>query len=263
MARYYKQFATDNEWGMGMTQDLLDYLITLISPPDASAIYICNVDGADWDYIAKWGTNSIPGLIVGGTPTEEQAKELLRVLRPGGHLLLVAPDEEKTGHTGACTIEDAGFEIRDTILLVQEPGKLHYVPKTSRTERELGAGVYVKTGDGGKTSNIHNIHPTVKTVQLMVRLLADVPTDEGPVVDPFMGSGSTGMACLETGHDFIGIEREEQYLGIADARIRQHDTIPRPHGNAEIISEFKPPEVTPEQEQAIVEDAFPWEFGDE
>ena len=246
-----------------MTQDLLDYLIKMISPPDLPAVYIKNVSDIDGWIAEEWADNSIPGLIVGGTPTEEQSKELLRVLRPGGHLLLVAPDEEKTGHTGACTIEDAGFEIRDTILLVQEPGKLHYVPKASRREREIGKGVHVALGEDGKTDKIHNLHPTVKSVGLMVRLMHDVPKGEGPVVDPFMGSGSTGMACLETGHDFIGIEREEQYLGIADARIRQHDTIPRPHGNAEIISDFKPPETTPEQEQAIVEDMFPWERGDD
>ena len=258
VARYYKQFTSDQSWEMGMTQDLLDYLITLISPPDASAIYIENSCSVfDNGEIAKWENNSIPGLIVGGTPTEEESKEFLRVLRPGAHLLLIAPDEEKTGHTGACMIEDAGFEIRDTILLVQEPGKLHYVPKAARTEREVGKGVYL--GEG----NIHNLHPTVKPVQLMARLMHDVPKDEGPVVDPFLGSGSTGMACLETGHDFIGIEREEQYLGISDARIRQHDTIPRPHGNAEIISDFKPPEITDEQQAAMTEDAFPWEFGDE
>jgi len=47
-----------------------------------------------------------------------------------------------------------------------------------------------------------------------------VPKDQGPVMDCFMGSGSTGVACVKTGHDFIGIEREAEYLEIADTRIR-------------------------------------------
>ena len=57
----------------------------------------------------------------------------------------------------------------------------------------------------------------------MEALLNTVPKDNGPVIDPFMGSGSTGVAALHTGHDFIGIEREEEYLRIADARIRHWD----------------------------------------
>ena len=60
----------------------------------------------------------------------------------------------------------------------------------------------------------------MKPIDLMVKLLADVPKDKGPIIDPFLGSGTTGIACLKTGHDFLGIEREEEYLGIADARVR-------------------------------------------
>ena len=56
------------------------------------------------------------------------------------------------------------------------------------------------------------------------RLLADVPKDIGPVVDPFMGSGTTGIACIQTGHDFIGIEREKEYLTIAEGRVRHWNT---------------------------------------
>ena len=51
-------------------------------------------------------------------------------------------------------------------------------------------------------------------------LLEGIPTDEGPIVDPFLGSGSTLLACLETGHDAIGMEDEKDYLKIADARVR-------------------------------------------
>ena len=53
----------------------------------------------------------------------------------------------------------------------------------------------------------------------MVRLLADVPKGRGPILDCFMGSGTTGIACLRTGHDFIGIEKDAGYFEIAKARI--------------------------------------------
>jgi len=69
-----------------------------------------------------------------------------------------------------------------------------------------------------------NVHPTVKPYAVMERLLHDVPKDVGPVVDPFMGSGTTGIACVQTGHDFIGIEREAEYLTIAEARVRHWNT---------------------------------------
>lgn len=117
--------------------DLLEYLSTLISPPDEQALYLGEMKDVKWDEVKSWKDNSIPGIIVRGQPTDVQSKEFLRVMKPGAHFLLIAPDEQKTGHTGACTIEDAGFEIRDAILWVREPN-FHYVPKASRDEREKG-----------------------------------------------------------------------------------------------------------------------------
>ena len=52
-----------------------------------------------------------------------------------------------------------------------------------------------------------------------------MPLEVGPVVDPFLGSGSTLIACIQTGHDAIGVEREEDYARIADARIRHWDRV--------------------------------------
>ena len=64
-----------------------------------------------------------------------------------------------------------------------------------------------------------NVHPTQKPVQLMAALLADF-TDAGEsVLDPFMGSGTTGVACAMHGRAFIGIERERRYFDIACERI--------------------------------------------
>ena len=50
-------------------------------------------------------------------------------------------------------------------------------------------------------------------------ILTKTPTG-GIVLDPFMGSGTTGIAAKNTGRDFIGIEKEEEYVKIAEARIR-------------------------------------------
>jgi len=65
-----------------------------------------------------------------------------------------------------------------------------------------------------------NNHPTVKPLALMEYLarLTSTPTG-GTVLDPFMGSGTTGMACKKVGRDFIGIELDEHYFEIAEKRI--------------------------------------------
>jgi len=64
-----------------------------------------------------------------------------------------------------------------------------------------------------------NVHPTVKPVELMKYLCRMVTPKDGTVLDPFMGSGSTGMAAKYEGFDFIGIEREKEYFEIATLRI--------------------------------------------
>lgn len=64
-----------------------------------------------------------------------------------------------------------------------------------------------------------NSHSTVKPVNLMRYLCRLITPPKGIVLDPFMGSGSTGVAAKREGFDFIGIEREPEYLSIAEARI--------------------------------------------
>ena len=64
-----------------------------------------------------------------------------------------------------------------------------------------------------------NFHPTVKPIALMEYLIKMVTPKGGIVLDPFMGSGSTGVACKKNGYNFIGIELEPDYIKIAEARI--------------------------------------------
>ena len=80
--------------------------------------------------------------------------------------------------------------------------RFFYCPKTNKKDR----------GDG-------NNHPTVKPTDLMRYLCRLVTPPEGIVLDPFMGSGSTGKAAILEGFKFIGIEREAQYIEIAQKRL--------------------------------------------
>jgi site-specific DNA-methyltransferase (adenine-specific) len=78
-----------------------------------------------------------------------------------------------------------------------------------------------KIGDQPSKPNLPraNHHPTVKPTSLMQYLIRLVTPPNGIVLDPFMGSGSTGKACAYEGFDFIGIDQSAEYVAIAQARI--------------------------------------------
>jgi site-specific DNA-methyltransferase (adenine-specific) len=108
-----------------------------------------------------------------------------------------------------------------------------YCAKTSKDERNFGLGGKKASqySSDGRTKEIENAyqrnksvsantHPTVKPVELMRYLVRLVTPKGGLVLDPFMGSGSTGMGAREEDFRFIGIEKEEEYYEIAKARIK-------------------------------------------
>jgi DNA modification methylase len=111
-----------------------------------------------------------------------------------------------------------------------------YCAKTSKKDRDEGLdalpshfkGTYAQdewsrnnmgnTPDN-KRNPVKNIHPTVKPTDLMRYLCRLVTPKGGVIVDPFMGSGSTGKAAVAEGFGFVGIELNEEYFEIACARI--------------------------------------------
>ena len=62
-------------------------------------------------------------------------------------------------------------------------------------------------------------HPTEKPIDLMELYITNSSKENDIVLDPFIGSGSTGVACLNTNRKFIGIEIDEHYFNIAKSRI--------------------------------------------
>ena len=118
--------------------------------------------------------------------------------------------------------------------LQEEWARYFYCPKTSTEERNTGligreAGQYSCDGRNKQIENPYqrnqsvaqNTHPTVKPVELMRYLCRLVTPKGGTVLDPFMGSGSTGLAAKTECMDFIGIEREQEYFDIATDRINK------------------------------------------
>lgn len=69
----------------------------------------------------------------------------------------------------------------------------------------------------------HGVHPTEKPVSLMCELLQDFSNYGDVILDPFMGSGTTGVACIKTGRKFIGIELDLEYFAIAVSRMKDAD----------------------------------------
>jgi site-specific DNA-methyltransferase (adenine-specific) len=107
--------------------------------------------------------------------------------------------------------------------------KFFYCPKVSRAERHIGFSVKTNNtrprGEAFGDSNlldenkVGNNHPTVKPVELMKYLVRLVTPKGGRVLDPFNGSGSTGMACVELGYEYTGIDLDKDYVEIANKRI--------------------------------------------
>lgn len=117
--------------------------------------------------------------------------------------------------------------------------RFRYVAKVSSKERNQGCeGLPKKKNDwqresSGLSKSIKgrlgepdnsgqpksNHHPTVKPIKLMTYLCRLVTPPGGTILDPFMGSGSTGMSALKEGFKFIGIEREKEYFDIAEKRV--------------------------------------------
>ena len=93
----------------------------------------------------------------------------------------------------------------------------------AKAELKRGNLDFVGSGDGTKHNKVAmrvTTHPTVKPQELMKYLCRLVTPKGGTVLDPFMGSGSTGMAAKDEGFEFIGIEKEKEYFEIAEARIK-------------------------------------------
>ena len=67
----------------------------------------------------------------------------------------------------------------------------------------------------------HRSHPTQKPIPLMEELILRHTNPDDVVLDPFMGVGSTGIACIQTGRNFIGIEIDKDYFAIAEKRITE------------------------------------------
>ena len=104
----------------------------------------------------------------------------------------------------------------------EEADRFLYSPKASRSEREAGTEAlrgWINTARGLQYKEIGNDHPTVKPIQLMRWLVRLITPENGTVLDPFSGSGSTGIAAILENRQFIGIDNDSNSVKIARARM--------------------------------------------
>jgi len=153
--------------------------------------------------VLKWGTGgiNIDGCRI-GTEDKYNAKGMksLGVMHDDNWVPKeITQSMHSQGRFPANFIHDGSEE---PVSLLGNSARFFYCAKSSKSER-------------GESNN----HPTVKPVKLMQYLVNLVSTEGATILDPFCGSGSTGVACRNTNRNFIGIEKDESYFEIAKNRI--------------------------------------------
>lgn len=161
----------------------------------------------------------------------EYAPEFYRILKDGSHCYVM------TNHVNLIhmlnTFTQAGFHFIKS-LVWDKGNKIMGQYYMSQFEYILffrkGKGVKINncgTGDILSVPNIKskddsgkNLHDTEKPIGLMKILVENSSKENETVIDPFMGIGSTALACIETNRKFIGIEIDNKYYNIAEDRIK-------------------------------------------
>ena len=207
------------------------------------------------DNVLKWGTGgiNIDECRVEGNTENVKRKKVVRKSRDENGVWTnnnsgmkaegsEYADADPRGRFPSNVMHDGSDSIKK---LFEDKSRYFYCAKTPKAERKQGLDnfpIKQTQGGGGGIGNYKddvnsasgkfgsekapskNTHPTVKPIKLMKYLCRLITPKGGTVLDPFMGSGSTGMAAKEENFEFVGIEKEEQYFNIASARIESVDT---------------------------------------
>lgn len=153
---------------------------------------------------------------------------IYKVLKPNSHCYIMVNSRNLSKLQQAA--EDVGFKFQN--LLVWDKGNV------TPNRYYMQGCEYILMLRKGKAKNINNmgtsnvlrvpniigkkVHPTEKPVDLMKILIENSSNEGDLVLDPFMGSGSTGVACINTNRKFIGFELDEKYFEIAKERIEHN-----------------------------------------
>ena len=165
-----------------------------------AGIYSKTKGNSEWE---GWGTALKPAhepIVMARKPFNTLVAENVLTHGTGGINIDECRVGGKEGRFPANIIHDGSEEVLEVF---EESSRFFYCAKASKAER------------GNK-----NNHPTVKPIKLMEYLVKLVTPKEGIVLEPFAGSGTTLIACKQQGFNYIGIEREQEYCDIAEARLK-------------------------------------------
>jgi len=181
--------------------------------------------------VLEWGTGA---LNIDGSRVGDEKLNLLPAGSMSGTSMRGPDPKGSESHTvigrwPANVIHDGSDEV--LAGFPNDAGRFFYCAKASKSERnaglegmverrpdertETGMGTFAEKGVAKQS----NFHPTVKPLALMRYLIKLVTPPSGTVLDPFLGSGSTAVACVLEGFDWIGCEMTEDYWPIIEARV--------------------------------------------
>lgn len=155
-------------------------------------------------------------------------REFRRVLKPDGHFYFFT---DWRGYAFYFPIMCEELPVRNLIVWdkMSGPGSYYafaheliiFGTAAAKLKNRGGTNVWRIKGftSGAKSTDGEKVHPTQKPLELIEKIIQD-STDEGAtVLDTFMGSGTTAVACLRTGRNYLGFELNERYFEIAQDRI--------------------------------------------
>lgn len=180
----------------------------------------------DVNYVTNALTHGVAGLSIKTSKIYSEGEEIvINNWNDSGNFFRPSAGEEfstkiEEGRFPTNVIHDGSDEV--TALF---PDSVNRKSKNWRTNEKSVARFFYCAKPSQKERNHglkenNNNHPTIKPLKLIEYLteLTNTPT-KGIVLDPFMGSGTTGVACISKGRSFIGIEKEKKYYDIAEERI--------------------------------------------
>ena len=154
--------------------------------------------------------------------------EIYRVLKYGSQNYIMVNSSNLLKMSNE--IEKAGFKIQNFLVWQKNnctPSQYYMKNCEYTIFFRKGKSKYINNIGGSKTvhsfDNIigKKIHPTEKPINLMEFYISNSTNEFDVVLDPFMGSGTTGIACRNLNRNFIGIEKQKDYYDISKKRIEQ------------------------------------------
>ena len=188
-----------------------------------------NMGGAFWTGdLAKSGKVFESGSV----DISDWIDECYRVLKNGTHIYIMTNDKNITSYLSE--IDKSGFEFVKTLVWVKPNkicGRWYMTQKETiilarkgkqRPINNAGTSDVLFTPNFKKQkSNGKNLHDTEKPVELLQTFVENSSNEGETVLDPFMGIGSTAVACINTNRNYIGFELSEEYCKIAEKRISE------------------------------------------